>query len=86
MITTVFIFVVGAVLMGLVQILPLGGALPAGIDTSLTYFASFWNDWNVVFPLDTVVSVIGYALALEVVILLFHLGEWIYSKIPFKFS
>jgi len=86
MITTVFVFLAGVLLSGLVQLLSLGGSLPAGVDSALNYFAPFWNDWDVVFPLDTLVEIIVLCMTIEAGILLFHLGEWIYHKIPFKFS
>ena len=81
MITTGIIYMFKTMLSGFVILLPTVQSFPATIDTAIIYFSNFWNDWNDLFPIDTIIIIIGWVITLEAGILLFHSLDWIYTKI-----
>jgi len=77
MIISALLYIFGGIVNGLVLVLPNGTALPAGIADGITYYQTIWNNWNIIFPLDSVITIIGLIIALEATVLTYHLMMWV---------
>ena len=77
MIISAILYIFAGILNGLVFVLPDASDLTGEISNAISFFSTYWNNWNVIFPLDTAVTVIGLVVALEVTILTYHLMMWV---------
>jgi len=80
MITTFLLTILYSLLNLLVGFLPIG-SLPAPISSALTYFVGILNTFNFFFPIDTLLTVLVFAVGFHAIIYLYHLINWIYHKI-----
>jgi len=81
MITSFFLIFLGNFLTGLFSLLP-SGALPAQVSLSLTSVWGFVNAFSYVLAVDTLLQVLLLAIVFDIVVLLWHVLQWIIRKIP----
>jgi len=81
MITSAIISMFGALLSGLIALLPAMTALPDNIDSALSYFVPIWSSWNNILPLTDLFIILTSILSIELIVLTFHVVDWIYNKI-----
>jgi len=72
MITTLLLTVFLGFFNFIVALLPTTG-LPAAVNTNVAAFFQSVYGYNHVFPIDTAITLIGYAAAFWVIILLWHI-------------
>lgn len=84
MITTIFINIFVAFAGLIISFLSLFGTatLPTGITQNMTAFASMYSTINSVFPVDTILIIIGIQTAIELTIFTYRSIKWGYQKIP----
>lgn len=86
MITTGFIYLAGILISGMLLILsPLGGdgGFPEGIDTSMTFLATYIGYADVFFPIQTLFQALTFAVTFEITIFTFYVLRWLFSYMPF---
>jgi len=81
MIVSFFLQVLYALVSTLVNFLPTGG-LPASIETSLISVWGYVNAFSYVIALSTLIQVLLLYIAFDLVVLLWHLIQWIIRKVP----
>jgi len=81
MISTFILTILHAFLGFIVGLLPTG-SLPSSISSSLTNIWGFVNAFSYVIALDTLIQVVALAIAFDLVVLLWHVVQWIIRKIP----
>jgi len=82
MITSFFLTFFADFLSGLLSLLPTG-SLPQQISDSLSTVWGLVNAFSYVIAVDTLIQVVVLAVAFDVVLLLWHIIQWIIRKIPF---
>lgn len=84
MITDIFLQVVLIIAQFLVQ--PLMNAadvvLPANLTTAIANVEGFWSTVNPVFPLDSLLAVLGILIGVEIAIFAYKGIYWLIKKIP----
>jgi len=78
MISTFFITIVFSFINGLLSLLPTG-SLPVAIITGVAYFMGILNTFNYLFPIDTLVAVLGFALIFHSAWFFWGLYNYIYG-------
>lgn len=68
------------VLQQMVNLLPVG-SLPIGVYTSLTTATSYLSGWESVFPISTLLQVLGLTLAFQLTMWGWNLSVWVYGRI-----
>jgi len=81
MISSFFLTFFALFLSGLLSLLP-SGSLPLEISASLTSVWGFVNAFSYVIAVDTLLQVVALAIAFDIVVLVWHLIQWIIRKIP----
>jgi hypothetical protein len=64
----------------MISILP-NGQLPIQIDSAFTFMASSFSKANVLFPLDTVITMLGIVFVIETALLTFKFANFAYNKL-----
>jgi hypothetical protein len=67
-----------AVLTYLVGLLPDYSGLPSGMETAITTIGSYIAQTGDILPLDTIGTVIGLIIAIELVIMTFNTLAWLF--------
>jgi len=80
MIVTFILQIAYAFINFLIGFLPVG-SLPPQITTALTYFVGVINSFNFLFPIDTLITVLGISISFELAVVFFHFINWVYHKI-----
>lgn len=81
MITTFLLNILYNFLETILSFLPTG-QLPSAISTSIVNIWGFVNAFSYVIALDTLLQVLLLVLAFDLVLLLWHLIQWIIRKVP----
>jgi hypothetical protein len=81
MITTFLLTILGSFLGVLLALLPVGH-LSSSITSSVTNIWGFVNAFSYVIALDTLIQVVLLMIAFDLVLLLWHVINWIIRKIP----
>jgi len=81
MILTVFLNFLFFTLNGLILLLPVQG-LPSVFVTSLQYVFGIANQFSYVFPIYQLMAAFVVMMAFDLVVLLWHMLNWLLVKIP----
>jgi len=81
MISTFFLTILAGFLGILLGFLPVG-ALPPDVSAAITNTWGMVNAFSYVIALDTFLQVLFLVLAFDLVVLLWHIIQWIIRKIP----
>lgn len=81
MISTFFLTIFFGLIGVLVGFLPTG-SLPVLVSSSITSIWGFVNAFSYLIALDTLITVLVLVLAFDLVILLWHVIQWIIRKVP----
>lgn len=57
------------------------GSLPTGVSTAFSSILAYLGYADGLFPVDTLLLVLQYAIAFEVIVLTFKTGVWIYGRV-----
>lgn len=57
-------------------------SLPAGVASAISSASSYAHILDVVLPVSTLITFIGFYLGIEVAIFTYKIIKWIYQKIP----
>jgi len=81
MIVTFLLTILNTFMQGVLSILPDSTGLPSGI-TDAVHFAIYQiSQWTFIFPISTVLTILGYTILIEFALWGFHGATWIYNKI-----
>jgi hypothetical protein len=81
MITNIFLLIIfffGRFLLGLFPT----GSLPETLTDNFREAASLLNSFNNILPLNTLFTILGLTISIELIIALYKLIRWTYQKIP----
>lgn len=67
----------------ILQVLPVGGTVPQDFVTSVYSIWGYVNEFSIVVPVQTLLTVLALAMAFHLGILVFNIIHWIITKIPF---
>jgi len=81
MIPTLFLNALFFIVDGIVSQLPVAQALPSQIGAAFTYVIVQISQWTFIFPITTVLLILGYTVSIELVLWGFHGGVWVYKRI-----
>lgn len=81
MITTFLLNIFFSLVNALLGVLPVG-SLPSGVSSSITSIWGYVNAFSYVIALDTFLQVLALVVAFDLVVLLWHIIQWIIRKIP----
>lgn len=65
----------------IVGVLPNSTGLPSQISDALNYAIVQISQWTFIFPITTVLTILGYVLLIEFTLWSFHGGVWVYNKV-----
>ena len=80
MITGLILRFVMSFLLLIVSALPVA-TLPVGINTALNYMISGLYKFSDIIPVATILQIVGYAIAFEVLVYGFKILIWLYNKL-----
>jgi len=66
---------------GVFSSLPVAQTLPTPIHDAFTYAIQQISQWTFIFPITTVLTILGFTLVIEATLFLFHGGVWVYNKL-----
>jgi hypothetical protein len=81
MITGFLINALGILVSNLIALLPTSSGFTSGFNTSLTQFFGYAYSFNDIFPIDTLITVLGLTVAFQAGVLLFKMFNWVLGKI-----
>lgn len=81
MIVTFLLTILFAVISVPLSVLPNSMGLPLDIGNALAYFAVQISSWTFIFPMSTVMTILGYTLLVEFSLWTYHGFIWSYNKI-----
>jgi len=84
MITNIILFVILSVVYLILSPLLLldDATLPAGLTTALQTASTYLANVDIIFPVSTMLTILGLFLAIEAVILIYHIILFVIRKIP----
>jgi hypothetical protein len=80
MIITFILTILGNFLLGVVNLLPASSGLPSGILDAFHYAIYQISQWTFIFPISTVLTILGYTVLIELALWTFHGSVWFYNK------
>lgn len=81
MITTFFLQMITSVFSSLVSVLPVSTGLPTGISTAFQFVMYQVSQWTFILPIGTVLTILGYTIAIELALWGWHAGVWFYRRL-----
>jgi len=61
-------------------------AYPTQITSAVNFIWGYINAVNFLFPVSTLLTILGLALTYHVAVFLWRASNWLYAHIPFKMS
>jgi len=83
MITDTIISIGNYVLTFIIGLLPMSSGLPDAVHTASNFFGNYVGMLNPLVPIETLRTVLGLLIAVELIIFSFKTAKWLVSHLPF---
>ena len=83
MISNFFYSVVTQIVQLLYAVFPLSDGLPEEVFTAFTFVGGYFEMLDPLVPRETLVTTVGIAVTVELLIFAFIALNWVYKKLPF---
>lgn len=82
MITGALIEIANTIIEAILSVFPTSSGFPSDVQTAFTYLGGYVGMLDPLIPIDTLGTVVGIVLTVELIIFSFRAITWIFSKIP----